>query len=386
MQDVTDWAPILGSPALTPLELQARLAGIPSPSDITAANLKAWVDEAAVRESQFDSQGAAELHERIWSAYRRSPLQQTSASEVVARSSHDTAAWALADGKTGVALKLAIESLRRFPSTPLDARRHPPQVDQLFKRATLELRRAPTSLLTVHMSRPGRVVLDGVTIGHATTELTSRVLVGDYMMWLEGDDGRSLSRPITIHGPTDVITIDLELEEAITWSPVPTLRCAADCDAVLRRLAQRAGVDRVVGLELSGTGRARATYVGGGGTAEHRDIAELSTVLPIGLDFATLAPPPPSFSPLLLFPAGIGQFQQRRHAVGAAFAATELGLAVWHVIAISRYNGTRTGDIDAASSMRSSVNLSAGILIGAAVAGIGEAVIHHVIARRETAE
>ena len=383
MRDVADWAPILDRLVLSPLELQGRLAGIDAPADVSVANLRAWFDESAKREAEFDSQGASELRERIMATYERLPVPTPEAATVVALSLHDAAAAALGEGKSGVALKLAKEALRRFASVPLDVNRHPPQVVQLFTRATVELRKTATSQLTVRTSAPGRVILDGVSLGNAANTLTSRVLTGDYVVWVEGDGMRSLAHKLTVRGPDDAITIDLSFEGALTWSPVPTLQCASSCESALLRLARRASASAGIGLELSGAGQARALMVeAASGASSSKDVPELSTIVPLDLQLAT-PKEPPAFSPLLLFPLGVGQFHQKRYAFGAGFAAAEVGFIAWHIIAINRYNDTPVGDSDAASGRQHAVNLSAGLLIGAAVIGVGEAVVHHLLTRSD---
>lgn len=380
MRDVTDWVTIIGHPALTGLELQGRLAGLTSPSDVSVANLNAWLEESNSREAHFDSQGAASLRERIITAYEHNPLATRTAAAVVAMSLHEAASVNLSEGATGPALKFAHESLRRFSFMPLDTVRHPPRVEQLFRRAAGELKKTASSQLTVRTTAPGRVVLDGAPIGDATTDFTARVFVGEYMLWMEGDGVRSFARKITVRGPADVVDIDLAFEGAFDWAPVPTLRCAPTCEAALTQVARRTSAARVFGLQMSGTGQARMLELNAPtGAISHKDVPALSSVIPFELT-SSGPPPPQQFSAWLLAPLGIGQFHQGRYWVGAGFAAAEVGLVVWHIAALRRYNATPAADPDAASNRRLSVNLSAGLLIGAVAAGIAEAVVHHVVA------
>ncbi len=368
MRELSDWSLAIGSPAMTSGELQRSVTGLVASEPITTATLEAWLEEAVTREAQFDSAAAAELRARIMASYDAMPLADQAASAIAAATMHEAAAAELSDPQK--ALKVAVEATRRFAHVPIDSRKYSPQVVDVFRRAALMSRNAETTELTLRTTAPGRVLLDGAIIAN---DQSTRVVSGRYVVWMENEGKRSLARLVDVRGPRQTIAIDFALERAIDWSDPPVLDCRASCTEDLAALARAANAPRAAGLTLSAEGRAEAVLVDVQGGVTRRDVPLLSTPV----THLVLEPPTPALSPLLFFPAGIGQFQQRRYAVGSAFAATQLGLAAWHIIAIKRYNDTPARDLDAERSRRSGVNLSAGLLIGAAVAGVGEALFHH---------
>jgi hypothetical protein len=159
----------------------------------------------------------------------------------------------------------------------------------------------------------------------------------------------------------------------VSWHPIPTLRCAPNCEADLQRLATRAGVDQAIGLELIEEAEvARAIYVNANdGRTEARVIAALAK--PPELFVSAPLPPPKPFSPWLLVPFGVGQISQKRYVTGGIYAGLQVGLLAWHVATVVRHNGDE--DTQPERDLRAQRNLSAALLIGAMVASVVEAVV-----------
>ena len=142
---------------------------------------------------------------------------------------------------------------------------------------------------------------------------------------------------------------------------------------MLARLAARVRTDEAVGLSLSNDPGAPATGLfvrTDGGATTSKPVVALADLTPV---LATQVPPPPDhFSAWSLVPFGVGQFAQERYVAGSIYGAVQAGLAAWNVVEASR--GTNE-DAAAESDRRKRQNLSAGLLVGAIVASITEAII-----------
>ena len=90
--------------------------------------------------------------------------------------------------------------------------------------------------------------------------------------------------------------------------------------------------------------------------------------------------PPPAtfarFSPWYLVPFGGGQFAQHRPVFGGAYLAIEGGLLAWHLVARSQFaQAHKKNDFTGEERVRKQANLSLGLLVGAVVANVVEALV-----------
>ena len=370
---VTDWNSALERTVLDITEAQRRLTDLPSPRVVDVAAMKRTLETATDRDASFDTAGALALRREVLQAYDNSVLPSIELQVLAATALQDIAASELAEGREKEALDAARTAQRRFPNVPLDSKRHPPQVAQLFKRAAVELKRLPMGQLTITSNQPGRVMADGVALGSVERKLTVKLPQGSWRVWLADDNGTSLQHNVAVASAPVDVDIDLLLESSLSWTTVPLLRCRESCDTMLARLAARVRTDEAVGLSLADEPGAPATglYVRtDGGTATSKPLTALADLSPV---MVTQAPPPPDrFSAWSLVPFGVGQLAQKRYIAGSIYGALQAGLLAWNIVEASR--GPSEGAA-AESDRRKRQNLSAGLLVGAIVASITEAIV-----------
>ncbi len=370
---VTDWNAALDRTVLDITEAQRRLTDLPSPRIVDVASMKRTLETATDRDASFDTAGALALRREVLQAYDNSVLPSIELQVLAATALQDIAASELAEGHDKEALEAARTAQRRFPNVPLDSKRHPPQVAQLFKRAAVELKRTPMGHLTITSNEPGRVMADGVALGNIDRKLTVKLAQGTWRIWLADDNGTSLQHHVAVASTPAAVDIDLALESSLSWTTVPLLRCRESCDTMLARLAARVRTDEAVGLSLSGEPGAPATGLfvrTDGGATTNKPVTALADLTPL---VATQVPPPPDhFSAWSLVPFGVGQFAQKRYVAGGIYGAVQAGLLAWNIVEASR---GPSADAAAESDRRQRQNLSAGLLVGAIVASITEAIV-----------
>ena len=75
-------------------------------------------------------------------------------------------------------------------------------------------------------------------------------------------------------------------------------------------------------------------------------------------------------------PLGLGQLVQGRPAAGVAWMAAQAGLLAWHVTALMKYRDLKAQeDYNSTSDARDEQNLSAGMVYGAMILGVLEAIV-----------
>ncbi|HSI05544.1 MAG: hypothetical protein ACAI38_15025 [Myxococcota bacterium] len=371
---VTDWNNALDRTVLDMTEAQRRLTDLPAPRIVDVAAMRRTLETATDRDASFDTAGALALRREVLQAYDNSVLPNVELQVLAATASQDIAASELAEGHEKEALEAARTAQRRFPNVPLDSKRHPPQVAQLFKRAAVELKRAPTGELTITSNQPARVMADGIALGKIDRKLTVKLPQGTWRIWLADDNGTSLQHHVAVASTPVTVDIDLALESSLSWTTVPLLRCQDTCDALLARLAARVRTDEAVGLSLSDDPGAPATGLfvrTDGGTTTSKPVVALADLTPT-LATTAQAQQPDRFSAWSLVPFGVGQFAQKRYIAGSIYGAVQAGLLAWNIAEASR--GTNE-DAAAESDRRKRQNLSAGLLVGAIVASITEAIV-----------
>ena len=370
---VTDWNSALERAVLDMTEAQRRLTDLPTPRIVDVAAMKRTLETATDRDASFDTAGALALRREVLQAYDNSVLPSIELQVLAATALQDIAASELAEGHEKEALEAARAAQRRFPNVPLDSKRHPPQVAQLFKRAALELKRTPVGQLTITSNQPARVMADGVSLGTVDRKLTVKLAQGTWRIWLADDNGTSLQHNVAVASTPVSVDVDLALESSLSWTTVPLLRCRESCDTMLARLAARVRTDEAVGLSLGDDPSAPATGLfvrTDGGTTTTKPVTALADLSPA---VVTQAPPPPDhFSAWSLVPLGVGQFAQKRYVAGSIYGAVQAGLLAWNIVEASR---GPSEDAAAEDSRRKRQNLSAGLLAGAVVASITEAII-----------
>ena len=383
---IKDWNAAVGVTVLDQDEVLRRLTGQASPElavDLDA--MKKRVADAAYRESHYDDAGALVLREEVLRAYDRSVIPNSDFQTVAARALHDMAGNALGNHQTKDALDAARMAQRRFPGVPLDTIRHNPNVEQLFRRAFVELKRSPLTDVTITTTKPGTVMADGVRLGQIETTMTVKMSQGNWLFWIDDLRGKSLMHPVTVGSEPITVNLDFALETSLSWTPVPTLRCdnASPCNVKLRELAKRAGVTQAVGLSLDDDDPrqpATGTFVrADDGTTESRPLVALGDYnLPqsyfLKAEAEAAAAKPDRFSGWSVVPYGVGQYAKGRYVVGGIFTALGVGFAVWHVSATNSLSNYLGPDAAHRNSLRNQQNLSAGLLIGVGILSIGEAI------------
>ena len=381
MQSIRDWNAAVSGTVVDVAEWQRRLTGLASPKVTAIADAEAFLDNAADCEARFDRDCARRLREDVLRAYENNPLPSRELLILAARALHDTAAAELAEGRLAEALQLARTAMRRFPNVPLDSQRHPPRVTELFVRATADLRRAPMTTVSFRTNKPGRLFIDGAHDEAVTESVSRKLQQGSYRVWIADAGVTSLVHELTVASTTTTVDVDFALESALSWSPVPQLRCTGDCPQRLRELAQRVRVDKALGLSLS---IAHAPAIGSSvrardGLVETAPVVALSAMAARSAvsthAVSEPAPGPDRFSAWSLMPFGVGQLAQKRYLAGGIYAGVQGGLLAWHLAAASRARSYDGPNPEVDESRRGQRNLSGALFIGALVASVVEAVI-----------
>ncbi len=384
MERIRDWHIAVGECAVDVIEWQRRLTGLANPALPDAASIEAMLDSATDCEARFDRGCALRLREEVLHAYDNNVVPRRDLVILAARALHDMAAAELADERPGEAARLGRVAMRRFSNVPLDNNRHPPAVAHLLASATVELRRAPVTNVTFRTTRPGRVFLDGTQDQAISEALSWNLPQGSYRVWIADGATSSLMHEVTVASTAMTVDIDFALESALSWQPVPQLRCGAECPQRLRALARRVGVSRALGLSLpTQHAPALGAYVrASDGRVETIPIAALSEIAPpmMARSAAEMPSSVDRFSAWSLLPFGVGQLAQERYVSGAIHGGVQVGLLAWHVVAASRASSYDGPSPDASERRREQRNLSGALLIGAAVASVIEAVVVGAVA------
>jgi len=154
-----------GETALEDADLVLRLTGMHAVRIANEATLAIMLRDARDAEARFEAEAAEALRQEVVRAFDEAVAPSAGLRALVATALHDSAAAALAEGHADSALSVAREALRRFGGTPLDTKRHPPAVQQLFRRAATTLAAAPHAQLAVTSDREGELWADGTDLG-----------------------------------------------------------------------------------------------------------------------------------------------------------------------------------------------------------------------------
>jgi hypothetical protein len=365
-----------GHEALSTNELRRRLLGTPTPRTPDVQGLTTMLADASDREARFDSAGAAALRREVLRAFDEALTTGPEMRQAALAAMLDMVAALVGDKQGAAALAQAQDTVRRFGEVPVDSQRYPPIVRNLVAAAADAQREQPHTRLDIHIDTPGEVFADGTALGGGSDGVSGSLPLGSYRVWLVDVAGRSSwPHPVTLSEPCDRIQIELAFDQLIDVDPVLSLQCTEACDADLQRLGQRLGVTAIVGLRPDADGGGTGTWVdvATGETAAWKPGGTGPAIVKAAGGETTTRS---RFSPLYLVPLGVGQFAQDRPGFGASYAALELGLLAWSVVAWRQHvKAVSDHDLARESRLRTQRNLSAGLFYGSLVAGVVEAVV-----------
>ncbi len=352
-----------GRTVLTPAELRERLTGVGAPRSPDEAELARLLEDAARADSLFHTHEANELRAQVLRAFAETLRPTPKLRQLAARAAQDTAAALLADEHRDAAIAAARDALMWF-DTPLDATRHGWPIFALFEQARRSLAAGRHGTLRVVTSRPGAILVEGLAVGAADQEVSRRLPVGQYRVWLlAADGGMSWPHRVDLRADGATLTLDLDLDARLHLEPVVSLDCD-DCAGDLTALGRRAGVSTLFAV---GDGKSLQVNVTAG------EVTPWQTAPVAGMvKDSHLA----KFRPLYLVPFGVGQFAQDRPIYGGSYAAAQAGLLVWHVTVVARHRAAEN-DTDYAGEpeLRDQRNLSAVLLYSSLAASVIEAVV-----------
>ena len=384
---IKNWNSAMGVSVLSTTEFLRRLTGIGSPKLIDPNETRLRLDQAQEYEDYSDSKAAAEARRDVMFDFESSVLPSAELATLAARSLQGAVAAAIYK-RNGVEARMwAREARMRFPHVPLDAKASA-DVAKVFKQAEKDVAPLPQTKVTFTSTMPGHVFVNGRDLGLASPRLAVSLRQGGIRVWVADDTATSLVHAFVAASQPLDIAIDFELESKFAFQPIPTLRCASDCDGALQRLAKAASVDQAIGLELIDNAEvARGRYVkADDGATDTRVIAALAAPgrLYVSDTVAATQPPqlylqPPTtkpFSPMLFVPFGGGQCSQKRYVACSVYAGIQVGLAAWSISTVARFHNE---NLENARSLGQQHNLATGLLIGAMAANIAEALIVHAL-------
>ncbi len=369
--------------------LTQELTGSPEPKDPDEHAVRRMLTEARDREARFDTSGANDLRQQILRAFDHAVRPSSQMRALAGEAGLDMVAALLAEGQLETAEATAREIWARFPSTPIDETRHPPDAVQWLaarRDAVASDRRFP---LTVLSSRAGVLFADGTRIGDTTGQLSTQLPRGSYRIWLEWEGGVSLPHAVEL-GPDAAtekaqpvtVTIDADLESRIGFGTTTTVKCAQKCAAVLGALGTRLGADRIVGVGTPETREEHFRVVEVDvetGDARELDIPADLHALVRALDREPEAPMA-TFRPTYLIPFGGGQLAQDRPLFAAGYLGIQLGLLGWYLwLRREESAAGDIGDLLREQELRARQDLALGFLVTAVVAGVIEAVVVGVV-------
>ena len=332
--------------------------------------------DARDREARFDSAGASALRQEVLHAFDAALRPSPELREAAFTAMLDMVAGLLGDNKSTAADALAKDAVRSFGEARIDPSLYPPAVRDLVARTTKELRGEPRTTLEIRVDTTGLVYADGLSLGTASEQLFCKLPAGAHRVWLVDTRGRSsLPYPTTLGRMPVRLDINLALDQLVDVEPVISVRCGGTCESALRSLGRRLKVANVlgVGTDPNGATNGILVNVASGESATWKPLEDGRPDLEATEAAITTRL---GFSPLYLVPFGVGQFAQERPAFGFTYAATEVGLLAWHLVAWQRHaSSVSHRDFVREPALRSQRNLSAGLFYGAIAAGMTEAVV-----------
>ena len=380
---VKDWSQALGVTVLDTTEVMRRLTGQPAPRLVDLDEIKKRVEEARMFESRSaDRARAVAARNELLFTYDNAIVPDFDLQLVIGRVLHDSAAAATDIRQTKVAQDAARMAQRRFPDVAMDGTLHPREIAALLYRATVDLKRAPRTDVTIVSTRRGNVMADGLDLGTIETTKTVKLAQGTWLFWMFDGTDKSVPHYVTVGTQPVTIDIDFALEARLSWTPVPTLRCdGSSCNEVLRALAKRIGVTEAVGLSLDDNDvrqPATGTFVRtDDGSVESQPVIAVADLFPppsYYIKAEAEAAKPDRFSAWSLMPFGGGQYAQGRYVIGGIFTGIGAGLATWHIIASIERGNYMGPDADHRSALRTQKNVSGMALIGVGLVSVGEAI------------
>ncbi|MBI3179694.1 MAG: hypothetical protein HYZ27_08520 [Deltaproteobacteria bacterium] len=352
-----------GREVITQAELRERLTGVAEPRRPDEEGLAKLLDDASRAEAHFDTAGANALRAQVLRAFATVLRPTPKVRELAARAAQDTAAALLAEKHRDAAIAAARDALLWF-DMPLDATRHSQDVFALFEQARRSLAAGRYGTLRIITNTPGSVLIEGLAAGAAGQEVSRRLPVGRYRVWLITDHGEmSLPQRVDLTADGATLTLDADLDRRLRLEPVVSLHCQ-DCAAELAALGRRAGLATVFAV--------------GDGQSLQVNVAAASAVewVAPGAELTATDGRIAKFRPLYLVPFGVGQFAQDRPIYGGSYAAAQVGLLIWHATVFSRHRtAERDGDFDREPELREQRNRSAIFLYSALAASVVEAVV-----------
>ena len=364
MDDPAELAPVLTqlrqqNPSwLSPAELNQILIGHQAPEHAKASGLQSLLAEARKLEAAFNSKQAAALREQIFVAISRAPRLSIELIEIAAQTGHEQVAALLANGDKKQAMERARWVMSHYATPAVDARRHPPDVVTLLKKA----KRKPSSHqseVTIESNRPGLLYADGRLLGPTSKVKRVKLPQGTWKIWLETTGGSGRVQAVRVAGKPTRVKLDGLVENSLKLSPEPHFNCGQPCPDIAHRTASQLGVTSLVTVRrIPGTGAgifALETYRKGVSAPERTFINRdgLPTARP-PLESATALDTSVStqnrWNSWWLVPFGAGQWQQDRTLAAVGYLALQSGLLGWNIWANGRYETSLDRDVSGLSS------------------------------------
>jgi hypothetical protein len=350
-------------------QLYLRLTGQSDFAVLSRKELQKTIDEAQRLEANFQSGRAAALRQEGMNKFQR-VLQPSEALRDLAPELWVAQVAALLDAEQPIrAFEWALKARAMFAQLKIDAARYTPALVALFKNAGKALEKEPHLELHLSTSVSGDVVLSSGVLAKGKSQFVLKVPHLVRRIWFKHEGKFSLPYPLPPFGAHYALHIDMDLDQRLFFKPWLGLTCTQTCvaDAVL--LQKRLRVPRLFVWRLKEDTPSLERLVLG--DTPHFEKVILTK---------TIVPPKSStkFSPAILAPFGLGQFYQKRVAMGVILSVVETALLGWHVWAWQRHAAALDkNDLALETQRREERNLSAGFFYGAVVIGLGEALWQH---------
>lgn len=361
-----------GEEVLEPSALLARLVGDDALRDPKVESIGEMLSDADQLEGHFDTVGANELRQRVLDSFLKTPRPSARQRELTARAAHDLMAGWLVEGEQGKAKRAARYALAHFNSYSLEPGRYSPVVRAFFQKQRGAFRAEAGVELTVTVQRPGVLYIDGDRIGDIQQEWVGLRVAGSYRVWVLGADGWSLPYPVVLESSRRTLRLKNRVEHCWTLTPSVRWSCEESYRDAGRVLLERLGATHLTLVRMTGEGTIHRRDLSAAGESEEG----FFPLEPGGVELFPQEAVAASRDPMRYAPLGLGQLVQGRPAAGVAWMAAQAGLLAWHVTALMKYRDLKAQeDYNSISDARDEQNLSAGMVYGAMILGVLEAIV-----------